>query len=284
MRIPLPLLHSSPRSPDVEYAEPKYLHTLYDKPNDPLLCSQNAAFTQLNAYAGWTIGEGFVLRYSSQPLMAGRTGGMKTCLPNVRINAAEDVNKNGVFDAPDANGIDDDANGFIDDVVGWNFANGTNDPSGLAATPQSYAHGTATASHFGAVANNGIGMAGSGWNCALLPVCAASPTSDNSIAYGYEGIVYAAARGAQVINCSWGRLGGYSRFEQEVITSVTNGGALVVAAAGNDSANPRSHAALSGVLPRRPGGWRNVFHERCTRVLFELRTECAGLCAGRRIS
>ena len=85
--------------------------------------------------------------------------------------------------------------------------------------------------------NNGVGMAGSAWNGASLPVWAAPSTAGNSIAYGYEGIVYAAARGATVINCSWGRLGGYSRFEQEVITSVTAGGALVVAAAGNDNVN-----------------------------------------------
>ena len=239
------------RSPDVEYAEPRYLHTLYDTPNDPLLASQNSAFTQLNAFAGWTAAKGL-----STVLIATVDGGTywqhEDLLPNVRINTVEDVNTNGLFDAPDNNGIDDDGNGFVDDVVGWNFANGTNDPSGLSAMPQSHAHGTATASHFGAVSNNGVGMAGSSWNCALLPVCAASSTADNSIAYGYEGIVYAAARGATVINCSWGRLGGYSRFEQEVITSVTAGGALVVAAAGNDNVNldstPHYPACYRGVL------------------------------------
>jgi photosystem II stability/assembly factor-like uncharacterized protein len=247
---PIAMAAQLSRSPGVEYAEPKYLHTLYDNPNDPLLGSQNAAFTRLNTYAGWTIAKG-----ASSVLIATVDGGTywrhEDLLPNVRINATEDVNKNGVFDAADANGIDEDGNGFIDDVVGWNFTNGTNDPTGLAATPQSYAHGTATASHFGAVANNGIGMAGSGWNCALLPVCTASATSDNSIAYGYEGIVYAAARGAQVINCSWGRLGGFSRFEQEVIISVTNGGALVVAAAGNDNAN-------LDLTPHYPANYRGV--------------------------
>ncbi len=239
------------RSPDVEYAEPRYLHTLYDTPNDPLLASQNSAFAQMNAFAGWTAAKG-----ASAVLIATVDGGThwrhEDLLPNVRINAGEDANTNGVFDAPDNNGIDDDGNGFIDDVVGWNFANGTNDPSGLSTMPQSYAHGTATASHFGAVANNGVGMAGSSWNCALLPVCAASSTSDNSIAYGYEGIVYAAERGAAVINCSWGRLGGYSRFEQDVITSVTAGGSLVVAAAGNDNtdldATPHYPANYRGVL------------------------------------
>jgi photosystem II stability/assembly factor-like uncharacterized protein len=239
------------RLPGVAYAEPKYLQTLCDIPNDPGLTNQNAAFTRMNAFAGYTIAKG-----SASVLIATIDGGThwrhEDLLPNVRINSAEDVNHNGVFDAADNNGIDDDANGFIDDVVGWNFANGTNDPTGLTSMPQSYAHGTATASHFGAASNNGVGMAGSSWNCALLPVCAGSAVSDNAIAYGYEGIVYAAARGAAVINCSWGRLGGFSRFEQDVITSVTNGGALVVAAAGNDNANvdltPHYPACYNDVL------------------------------------
>lgn len=222
------------RAPGVAYAVPEYVHTLYDTPNDALFSLQASPFTQMNATAGWSLAKG-----SPSVLIATIDGGTywrhEDLLPNVRINSAEDVNHNGVFDAGDNNGIDDDGNGFIDDVVGWNFANNTNDPSGLPSMSASYAHGTATASHFGAVSNNTIGMAGSGWNCALLPVCAASATSDNSIAYGYEGIVYAAARGAAVINCSWGRLGGFSRFEQDVITAVTNAGSLVVAAAGNDN-------------------------------------------------
>jgi subtilisin family serine protease/photosystem II stability/assembly factor-like uncharacterized protein len=239
------------RSPGVAYAEPKYLQTLQDIPNDPGLTNQNAAFTRMNAFAGYTIAKG-----SSSVLIATVDGGTywrhEDLLPNVRINSTEDVNHNGVFDAADNNGIDDDANGFIDDVVGWNFTNGTNDPTGLASMPRSSAHGTATASHFGAASNNGVGMAGSSWNCALLPVCVASTTTDDVLAYGYEGIVYAAARGAAVINCSWGRLGGFSRFEQDVITSVTNGGALVVAAAGNDGANadasPHYPSCYTGVL------------------------------------
>jgi subtilisin family serine protease len=248
---PIAVAEQLSRSPDVDYAEPKYLHTMCDSPNDPLLTSQNSAFTRLNAYAGWTIAKG-----SASVLIATVDGGTywrhEDLLPNVRINTLEDVNKNGVFDAADANGVDDDGNGFIDDVAGWNFSNNTNDPTGLTAVPRSYAHGTATASHFGAVANNSIGIAGSSWNCALLPVCVASPTTDEVFAYGYEGIVYAAARGADVINCSWGRLGGYSRFEQEVIAAVTNGGALIVVAAGNKGVNtdlsPFYPANYEGVL------------------------------------
>jgi subtilisin family serine protease/photosystem II stability/assembly factor-like uncharacterized protein len=251
------------RDPAVEYAEPKYMHTLYDTPDDPYFPSQ-AAFTQLNAAAGWSLGKG-----ASTVLIATIDGGTywmhEDLLPNVRINTAEDANKNGVFDSPDLNGTDEDANGFVDDVVGWNFTNNTPDPAGLSATPLSYSHGTATASHFGAVANNGIGMTGSSWNCALLPVCVASSTGDNLIAYGYEGIVYAAVRGAKVINCSWGRIGGFSNFEQDVITAVTDGGALVVAAAGNDNLN-------SDASRHYPSNYRGVLGVGATESTSDTRT------------
>ncbi len=237
------------RDPSVEYAEPKYMHTLYDAPDDPLFGSQ-FAFTPLNAVAGWSLGKG-----DRSLLIANVDGGTDwrhpDLLPNVRINTLEDLNRDGVFDASDLNGVDEDGNGFVDDVVGWNFTNKSPDPSGLAATPLSYAHGTATASHFGAVTNNGIGIAGSGWNNALLPVCVASSTTDNGIAFGYEGIAYAAARGAKVINCSWGRIGGFSQFEQDVITAATDAGALVIAAAGNNNSN-------SDAVPHYPSNYRGV--------------------------
>jgi len=250
------------RDPAIEYAEPKYLQTLLDVPNDPWFPSQ-PAFTQLNAAAGWSLGKG-----APTVLIAAVDGGTywrhEDLLPNVRVNTAEDANKNGVFDAADLNGVDDDKNGFVDDVVGWNFTSSTPDPAGLSATPQSYAHGTATASHFGAVADNGVGMTGSSWNCALLPMCTSSTTGDNLIAYGYEGILYAAIRGAKVINCSWGRSGGFSNFEQDVITAVTNAGSLVVAAAGNENAN-------SDAISHYPSRYRGVLGVGATESTSDAR-------------
>jgi photosystem II stability/assembly factor-like uncharacterized protein len=238
------------RAPEVEYAEPKYMQWLTATPNDPLLTNQNAALSRLNVFDGWGIVKG-----SHDVIIADVDGGTdwrhEDLLANVHINALEDVNKNNVFDAADVNGIDDDGNGFVDDVVGWNFTNDSNDPRGLAATPQSYAHGTATASHFGAVTDNNLGMAGSSWNCSLLPVCTASATTDNGIQYGYEGIVYAFRNGAQVINCSWGRIGGFSRFEQDVITAATSAGALVVVAAGNDNLD-------HDISPHYPSNYQGV--------------------------
>ena len=220
--------------PDIEYAEPKYLHRLEAFPDDPALANQNAPFSRLQLFDAWSITTG-----SRDVILAVVDGGTfwphEDLTANLWINALEDLNGNGQFDPGDEDGVDQDGNGFVDDVIGWNFADGSNDPIGLPSTPQSHGHGTATASHFGAVTNNGIGMAGTAWNAALLPVCASTPAGDNLIAYGYEGIIYAAMQGASVINCSWGRLGGFSAFEQDVIAAVTSLGSLVVAAAGNTS-------------------------------------------------
>jgi len=236
--------------PEIEYAEPKYYQQLYSSPNDPLLSNQTDALTRMNVLNGWSVAKG-----SSSVIIADVDGGTdwqhEDLLANVHINAAEDINHNGIFDAGDLNGIDDDGNGFVDDVVGWNFTNNTNDPSGGASAADNYLHGTATASHFGAVTDNGKGMAGTSWNCSIMPVCVSSVTGPY-ITFGYEGIVYAFHNGAKVINCSWGRPGGFSQFEQDVITAAASAGALVVSAAGNDGTNndlaPHYPSNYTGVL------------------------------------
>ncbi len=259
---------------EVEYAEPKYMNYLYDTPNDPGLSNQNSAFTRMNAFNGWTIAKG-----DSTVAIATIDGGTywqhEDMIGNIAINSAEDINHNGHFDpgpppGGDEDGIDQDGNGFADDVVGWNFANNTNNPQGLPATPNSAAHGTATASHFGARTNNSLGMTGSSWNCALMPVCVASATTDNSIAYGYEGIVYAYTRGAKIINCSWGRTGGNSSFEQNVLNAATQAGALVVIAAGNGT-NNNGVGKNNDLIPDYPANYLNVLAVGATNSTSDAR-------------
>jgi photosystem II stability/assembly factor-like uncharacterized protein len=258
----------------IEYVEPKLMNYINDTPNDPLLSNQNNAFTRMNAYNGWTIAKG-----SASVPIATVDGGTywihEDLRPNVRVKDAEDLNHNGIFDlgpppAGDEDGIDQDANGFVDDVIGWNFANNTNNPTGLPSTPNSAAHGTATASHFGARTNNGIGMAGSSWNCSLMPICAASPTSDNGIAFGYEGIAYAYLNGAKIINCSWGRTGGYSQFEQDLINAATQAGALVVCSAGNGT-NNNGIGKSNDILSDYPPGYKNVLAVGATNSTSDAR-------------
>ena len=225
--------------PQVEYAEPKYYSYVCDVPNDSdYVAMQQVYFDRMNVSSGWTLQKG-----SADVVIATVDGGTNWRHPdlkqNIWVNPIEDVNHNGVFDqfpapAGDLNGMDDDHNGYTDDVVGWNFTTNTNDPRGLL--PGNADHGTKTASVFGAVTDNGRGMAGTSWNCRIMAVCAGDPIYDDRMVYGSEGIAYAAAMGARVINCSWGRSNGagvFSQMEQDVITAATQAGALIIAAAGN---------------------------------------------------
>jgi photosystem II stability/assembly factor-like uncharacterized protein len=256
--------------PQIEYAEPKYRQHVTEVPNDTLFPAHQATyFNRLNAVAGWGVAKG-----SSAVAIADVDGGTywqhEDLVGNLWISAAEDLNHNGVFDkgappAGDEDGIDQDGDGRVDDVIGWNFTNNTNNPRGLPATPGSGAHGTATASHFGAVTNNVTGMAGSSWNCRLMPICAASATSDNSIDFGYEGIQYAYSHGAQIINCSWGRVGAYSQFERDVVVAAKQAGSLIVAAAGNDSIN-------TDITPEYPATFPEVFGIGATNSTNDVKT------------
>ena len=143
-------------------------------------------------------------------------------------------------EVPD-NGIDDDNNGFIDDVHGVNFANGDdtdNDPTGLPETPGIARHGTAVAGSASAVTNNNVGVAGAAWNAEIMHINAGCDHGDLLICYGYEGILYAAMSGADIINASWTSVviedEGVRHIDQ-TIDLTTDMGALVVAAAGNDN-------------------------------------------------
>ena len=150
------------------------------------------------------------------------------------------------------NGIDDDNNGFIDDVHGINLANGDdqdNDPTGLPATPNSTAHGTAVAGAASAVTDNRTGIAGAAWNAQLMHINAACHFIDHFICFGHEGLLYAAANGADIINASWGG-GGILQHSSQVVDLATDMGAVVVAPAGNGSSNTDHSSAGPAIHPR----------------------------------
>jgi len=134
------------------------------------------------------------------------------------------------FDSGDENGVDDDGDGYVDNFIGWDMADGDNDPM---YTTTALSHGTSVAGSATAQTNNGSGVASVGWSVKFMPFrCSESGTY---ISYGYNGILAAAQMGAQVINCSWGGFGGGN---QSVINNVVNNyGCVVVASAGNGDSN-----------------------------------------------
>jgi len=132
-------------------------------------------------------------------------------------------------------GVDDDDNGYVDDIHGWDFAgNGTgedNDPLGDAG------HGTHVAGIIAAGGNNGIGVAGVCWNLKIMP---AKIQADNATSMDtwdiIQGMEYAMENGARIINCSYGGPE-FVQSEKEMFSLLGDQGILAVCAAGNDGDN-----------------------------------------------
>jgi beta propeller repeat protein len=132
---------------------------------------------------------------------------------NVWVNPGEDLDGNGVADPSDRNGIDDDGNGVIDDLVGFDFANsvdangdGDFDDAGDVSDADpfdDFGHGTHVAGTIAAVANNGIGVAGVAPRARLMAVKGLRATGSTPDFILAQSMVYAAQNGARVINNSW---------------------------------------------------------------------------------
>lgn len=134
---------------------------------------------------------------------------------NIWVNSGE---------IPD-NGIDDDGNGFVDDVRGWDFVDGDNDPMDLDA------HGTHVAGTI-AAENNGFGVTGVAYNATIMPVRVIDTEGGTSSDIA-AGIRYAVDNGANVINLSLG--GNFTSAEEEdAIRYASDSGVVVVMAAGNE--------------------------------------------------
>lgn len=139
------------------------------------------------------------------------------------------------------NGIDDDNNGFIDDVRGWDFVQNDNTPT----DPNS--HGTHVAGTI-AAENNGFGATGVAPNASIMPVRVLGASGGGTWENVAAGVRYAADNGADVINLS---LGG--SIAAPVVTSAiqyaVNQGAIVVIASGNDAASQPGYPANLANLP-----------------------------------
>ncbi|MFO0815773.1 MAG: S8 family serine peptidase [Gemmatales bacterium] len=149
---------------------------------------------------------------------------------------ATDLNGTGYIDAGDilfpeaeggwADGIDEGTNGFTDDLIGWDFANGDNDPY------DDNAHGTHVAGTIGAIGNNGVGVAGVVWKTQLMITAGLNWEGWGTDVDLAAAITYSVDNGARVTNASWG--GEYSSLIDAAVVYAGAADHLVVAAAGND--------------------------------------------------
>jgi subtilisin family serine protease len=141
-------------------------------------------------------------------------------------------------------GQDDDGNGYIDDLYGYDFVGIDGDPMPEPFTTEQ-THGTHVAGIAAALRNNGRGIAGIASGCKIIAVRVGQ---GNSVIYGYEGILYACRSGVKIINCSWGG-GSDSQYEQEVIQYALDHECIVIASAGNGNTIERHYpSSLEGVL------------------------------------
>ncbi|MDM8565990.1 S8 family serine peptidase [Candidatus Halobeggiatoa sp. HSG11] len=126
------------------------------------------------------------------------------------------------------NNIDDDGNGYIDDVYGYDFANNDNDPF------DDQGHGTHVAGTIAGVGNNGIGITGINWSAKIMALKFLGKHGGSTIDAVFA-INYAIKMGAKCTNNSWGG-GPYSRPLNDVIEEAEKAGQLFMAAAGNGDA------------------------------------------------
>ncbi len=127
-------------------------------------------------------------------------------------------------------GVDDDGNGYLDDVTGWDFVNGDRTPD------DDHSHGTHCAGTVGAVGNNTNGVVGVCWSVRLMALKAANAEGAIADSDSAEAILYAVDNGADIISASYGG-SSFSQTELDAIAYANGKGVLFVAAAGNEGNN-----------------------------------------------
>lgn len=221
--------------PNIEFAELYALPRLHYEPDDPYLDQQWYLYHTYTIEA-WDTVRGDTTRRSIIAIVdTGVNWEHDDLGPNVWVNGAEDLNHNGILDPDDINFTDDDGNGFIDDVIGWDFGDDDNDPAEDALL-----HGSGVASSASEATDNDYLGAGMGFSARLM--CLKAADQQGNFLNPYACIIYAADNGAQIINCSWGYLN-YSQAEQDIINAAWEEDVLVIASAGANSNDTRMYPA-----------------------------------------
>ncbi|GAB4424367.1 MAG: hypothetical protein Kow0031_03290 [Anaerolineae bacterium] len=229
--------------PGVVAAGPNYLLTTAQTPNDPGFSTQWSLHNpappstggDIDAPAAWGIHTG-----GSATIVAIADTGIdldhEDLAARIWVNPGEIPNNN----------IDDDNNGFVDDVNGWNFCPTSGCPTENNNPNDDNGHGTHVAGIAGASGNNGKGISGVGWNFTLMPLKVAynaGSSGSATIASVVKGINYAADNGASVVNLSLVSTSATppcaATFDpvQEAAQRALSLGTLVVFAAGNQGDN-----------------------------------------------
>ncbi len=222
-------------NPNVEIAEPNFIYHINRVPNDPMLGrlwgmnntgaadsegNKGVAGVDISAVQAWDIQTG-----SKNVVVAVIDTGILWNNPDL----ADNVWTNEI-EAKGKAGVDDDNNGFIDDIHGYDFANNKGDPM------DDHGHGSHCSGTIGAKGNDGKGIVGVNWDVRIMGVKFLDAGGSGNLENALKAIDYATKMGAKIMSNSWGG-GGYSETLKQAIERSNAAGALFVAAAGNESNN-----------------------------------------------
>lgn len=226
------------RNPNVEIIEPNFIYSINSEenatPNDPELSKLwgmsnvgqpdstgqiGKSNVDINATKAWSVQTG-----SSDVVVAVIDTGVdyknKDLEANMWVNQAE---KNGTKD------VDDDGNGYVDDIHGWNFVPGAKNP---ADPMDDQGHGTHCSGTIGAVGNDNFGVVGVAWKTKIMALKFLGADGSGTLEAALQAIDYAVKNGARVLNNSWSG-GAFSENLKLAIERSNTAGAIFVAAAGN---------------------------------------------------
>ena len=216
---------------DVEYAEFNPIISICATPNDPSYGEQ-WSLAKIHAPEAWDTCHG-----GNEVVVAVIDTGVdynhRDLQGNLWVNEAE---LNGVP------GVDDDGNGYVDDIHGYNFAYNNSDPI------DDHGHGTHVTGIVAAAGNNDLDVAGVCWNARIMAIKILGADGDGTAADAVPAIYYAVANGADIISGSWGGQESSDALK-EAIAYANRQGVIVVAAAGNEGSDaPYYPAAYPEVL------------------------------------
>ena len=228
-----------PKLNGISQVQPDYKVQLNQLPSDPRIGEQwglrntTSPNADINASQAWTVSTG-----TRQTIVAVLDTGVDYTHPDLAANMW--VNPREV----PGNNADDDGNGFVDDIHGYNFMENNGNPM------DDLHHGTHVAGIIGAVGNNGIGISGVNQNTRIMALRFIGANGGGFTSDAVRAINYAVANGAKVINTSWGGAP-YDNALVTAIQSARNAGVIIVGSAGNDGNNV-------DINPFYPGSYSTV--------------------------
>lgn len=224
-------------NPLVKIAEPNFIYKISKTPTDPSYSMlwgmsnvggldaanhQGVAGMDLNMEKAWDVNTG-----SRNVVVAVVDTGIDATHPDLKNNMW--VNQAELNGRP---GVDDDGNGYVDDVYGFDFS--AQVPNGHMIDDNG--HGTHCAGTIGAEGSNGVGVVGVNWNVRMMGVKFLDKNGSGSLANAILAIDYARKNGANIMSNSWGG-GSYSVQLERAIQDANSAGILFIAAAGNSTSD-----------------------------------------------